>query len=446
MDTSRLTTVFFVAAAMFFPGVLFAATLENGAGSPPASLAPSPVTSAPRLALELPRVLALAREHGREARLAQEELAAAYQRMNFVRSSYHPTGVAQASDPEKRALSLSQKLSSGTRASVNLSQADTGDVSRVYSVDHQLFINNAYDVRLANVTFAVARELFRQRIEDYKLDVIRRFYDLVRAQLRFRTLTDAVGRAHDLVASAKARFELGTTSKLDVLNTEVELANAQNDLLAQRQTVDRTRDELLDLIGLSLETPLDAVDPLKLERPDEPEPGWYRSELAAERGRVEVARTQLNQARYESKPDVRLNAQLDEDAGLGQRELSTTVRYNFPIGTAPSDHVYRQLKHAYATSELNYQSRELQIAREQRDIRRTLNTKEQSVRIAQMALANATEAYDASQISFARGLISNIDLRTAQANLTRARDSYLSLLIDYRVATFTYRRLFGGEL
>lgn len=406
----------------------------------------SPLTSAPRLTWDLARVLAVAREHGREPRQAQEELAEAYQRLNFVKSGYHPAGTLTAQDPENRALQLNQKLGQGTRATVNMTQVGTGDVRRVWSVDHQLFVNNAYDVRLANLSFAVAREAFRQRIEDYKLDVIRRFFELVRAQLRYRTLTEAVGRARDLVASAKARFDLGTTSKLDVLNTEVELANAQNDLLSQRQAVDRTRDELLDLIGLALDTPVDVTDPLEVARPPEPDASWYRSELAQERGRLEIARTQLDQSKYEARPDVRVNTQLDEDNGRGNRDITTTLRYNFPIGTAPGDHVYRQLKHQYAQNELAFKNRQVLIAREQRDIRRTLNTKEESVRIAKLALANATEAYEASQISFARGLISNIDLRTTQNNLTRARDSYLSLLIDYRVATFTYQRLFGGEL
>ena len=462
MLRSCLVTVVVVLAACL-PAALFGASAEEASdpaseaetelttppGAPPVSplaVSASVATSAPRLTWDLAAVLALARRHGREARLAQEELAAAYQKMNFVNAGYHPTGQATTVDPENRALRLDQKLNEGTRATVNMTQSGTGDVHRTWTMDHQLFINNAFDVRLANLTFAVAREAFRQRMETYKLDVITRFFDLVRAQLRYRTLTEGVGRARDLVASAKARYDLGTTSKLDVLNTGVELAAAENDLLAQAQVVDSTRDLLLDGIGLPLDTPADVSDALKLERPGEPEPGWYRSELAEERGRVELARTNLNQAKYEARPDMRVTSVFDEDAGRGQRDVTTTLRYNFPIGTAPSDHTYRQLKHVYASAELAFQNREFQIAREQRDIRRTLNTKEQSVRIAQLALSSATEAFEASQISFARGLISNIDLRTAQANLTRARDSYLNLLIDYRVAVFTYKRLFGGEL
>ena len=127
-------------------------------------------------------------------------------------------------------------------------------------------------------------------------------------------------------------------------------------------------------------------------------------------------------------------------------ELQATLRYNFPIGTAPVDHTYRGLQAALENARHDLTNRELRIAREQRDILRTLGTKEQSVRIAEQTVKNATESYEASQISFQRGLISNIDLRTAQANLTNARDSYISLLIDYRLACFQYQRLFGGDL
>ena len=405
-----------------------------------------PVDAAPRVQVDLQRMLTIGRERGRDARIAQEELALAYQKLNFVKAGYHPTGQLTTDTSDNESLKVDQKLGEGTHATVVLNHAPNLKTTRTWSVDHALFLNNAYDVRLANLTFAVARESFRVQIEDYKLEAVRRFFELMRAQLRLRTLIEAVGRAGDLVASAKARYDLGTTSKLDVLNTEVELANAQNAVLAQRQAVDRSRDELLDQIGLPLETPLDVTDPLKLERPGEPDAGWYRSELAIERGRVELARTQMNEAKYLAHPDLHVNATAVEDPqGVGT-DFTGTLRYNFPVGTAPSDHTYRQLKHAYEVAELNFRSREFQVAREQRDIRRTLTTKEESVKIASLALANATEAYEASQISFSRGLISNIDLRTAQANLTNARDSYLSLLIDYRFAVFQYRRLFGGEL
>jgi len=401
---------------------------------------------APRVELDLTRALAIGRERGRDARAAQEDLAAAFQRMNFVRASYHPTGALTADTTDTESLTLDQKLSESTHATVTLNHVPNHEITRAYSIDHALFVNNAYDVRLANLNYAIARETFRVTIEDYKLEAVRRFFELLRAQLRLRTLIEAVGRAGDLVASAKARFDLGTTSKLDVLNTEVELANARNAVIAQRQAVDKARDDLLDQIGLPLDTAVDAADPLKLERPEEPAPGWYRSELAIDRGHLEVARTQMNEARYLAHPDMHVNATVNLDPqGVGT-DLIGTVRYNFPIGTAPSDHTYRQLKHAYETAALAYQTRQVLVAKDQRDIRRTLSTKEESVKIAELALANATEAYEASQISFSRGLISNIDLRTAQANLTNARDAYLSLLIDYRFAVFQYRRLFGGEL
>jgi outer membrane protein TolC len=422
------------------------ATAATTATTAMLSLEPSPLTSVPRLALTLEAVLGVARQRGREARLAQEELASAYQKLNFVRAGYHPTGVAQGDESDARSVKLEQKLGQGTRASMNVDRKTAGRETKTYTIDHALFVNNAFDVRMANLTFAVARENFRVRIEDYKLDVVRKFFELVRAQLRLRTLIDAVGRAGELVASARARFELGTTSKLDVLNTEVVLANARSDALQQRQVVDRTRDELLDAIGMPLEAPLDAVDPLTLERPGDPAEGWYRSELSAERGKVDLARTALREARYLAMPDVRVNGQMVDDGVAGNREVLATVRYNFPIGTAPSDHTFRQLKHAYETAELTFKNLEFRVAREQRDILRTLKTKEETVAIAKQALANATESFESSQIQFARGLISNIDLRNAQDNLTQARDRYLGQLIDYRVAVYQYRRLFGGDL
>jgi len=400
----------------------------------------------PAVRMTLKQVLRIAFEKGREARIAREDLAREYQSYHFVRADYHPGGTAQVTSQDDDSLTLIKKLSEGAKVQLSQYHTQDGREYRTYSIDHSLFLNNSLEVRIASLSFSIAQENYRTRIEEYKLSVIREFFEMVRAQERLKTRLSGVGRAKDLVAFAKARYELGTANKIDVLNTQVDLANAENQVLDQRQVVAKTRDGILDLIGLPLDTLLEAVDPLGLTRPLEPAKGWYRSDLEAEREKTELARTQMNQALYRTYPDLKANATVYDDANAGQPDVVASIKYNFPIGTAPVDHEYRRLKHGYEISQYTYKNRQYQVAREQRDIERTLATKENAVKIAAQAVANAAESYEASQISFQRGIISSIDLRTSQTTLTNSRDNYISLLIDYQYATYQYQRLFGGDL
>ncbi|MBI4863292.1 MAG: TolC family protein [Candidatus Riflebacteria bacterium] len=437
------------------------APVPTASGAPPAptasadpmprtrSVAESEVSTEPEepaVRMTLKEVLAIAIRQGREAKQAKEELAREYQSYNFVGAGYHPQGTASIDSQDTNQLKVSKKLSEGAKLSVEHNHGSDGSESRTFTVDHALFLNNAFDERIASLQYAVARQNYRTRMEEYKLTVIRSFFDLVRAQEQLKTQQAGVQRSSDLVAVAKARYELGTANKIDVLNTEVDLATSTNRVLAQRQQVAKARDTLLDQIGLPLDTPLAAVDPLRMQKPAEPGPGWYRSELEAERGKTEVARTRMTEALYKTYPDVKINAAVTDDARSGEPDVTASVRYNFPLGTAPADHDYRRLRHDHQSAMLTQQERQFQVAKEKRDILRTLATKEESVKVASQAVANATESYEASQVSFQRGIISSIDLRTSQANLTNARDNYVSLLIDYQLAIYQYRRAYGGEL
>ena len=61
-------------------------------------------------------------------------------------------------------------------------------------------------------------------------------------------------------------------------------------------------------------------------------------------------------------------------------------------------------------------------------------------------LAGFTEALPFSLDAFQKGILTSLDLRDSQDKLTQARDSYTSLLIDYKVAEQQFVKVMGGTL
>jgi hypothetical protein len=139
-----------------------------------------------RMAMTLSEVLALAMRHGREPRLAEQELAARREEQNFVRADYHAAGTVQWDTDDERTATIGKKLSQGGRVRFDHERPlNARNERHVLAVDQALFVHNALDVRIANLRYAEAKEAFRVQIEDYKLDVVRSFLELVRAQERY---------------------------------------------------------------------------------------------------------------------------------------------------------------------------------------------------------------------------------------------------------------------
>ena len=105
------------------------------------------------------------------------------------------------------------------------------------------------DIRSAGFSAALTRQLIAAATSQT--------YDSLLASLRReRDLREARALAQDFVRRAQARYNAGTTPKLDVIRAQVELAQAENDLIANERDVANARAALNRLIGRPLGAPI----------------------------------------------------------------------------------------------------------------------------------------------------------------------------------------------
>jgi len=141
-------------------------------------------------------------------------------------------------------------------------------------------------------------------------DVKRAYYELYFVQQALRITEQDRSILADLVEVANALYTTGKTSQQDVLRLQAELSNVDGEIIKLRQMRDGAQADLAQVLHVSPETPLAALDNLPAEDVPRDLHALYeqaiaaRPELHAMLAEVEQGRRMLDLARLEYYPDV----------------------------------------------------------------------------------------------------------------------------------------------
>lgn len=117
-------------------------------------------------------------------------------------------------------------------------------------------------VDLARATVASGEAAIAQEVFNLQNEVRRAYFELAAAEARGAAATDLRGLALRARDAAKARLDLGDAPRLELLQAELALATADNDLTTATSVVAASRANLNTLLGRNPETPVTASDPL----------------------------------------------------------------------------------------------------------------------------------------------------------------------------------------
>ncbi len=179
---------------------------------------------------------------------------------------------------------------------------------------------------------ATAAEIARAEI-DLRVEVRRAFYEALAAEQRLtlsRELADLAQRARD---TAQARLDAGDAPRLELLQSELELARAQNELATHDAERMAARVELNALLGL----PADAATVVRGELGEGVVPDAAAAvaraldaslDLAVLDRRIREAQAKVALARALQVPDLSLTGTLTQDA---PGEFNTGYRAGFSL-------------------------------------------------------------------------------------------------------------------
>ncbi len=282
-----------------------------------------------------------------------------------------------------------------------------------------------------------------------------RSYDSVLVtRLHQRDLREARDLAADFLTKTQARFEAGTTPRLDVIKATVLLAQADNDLLANSRDVANAEAALNRVLGRSLGAPIAPID--TLEAPPAP-PALAELEVLALQRRPELATAaeQLRGAQVNGQlaretafaPDFALSANRDYASDVG-------TLYSLGLSMPLSIFYWQHTRGEFAETrhrelELDAALRDARAAVGQ-DVRAAWTTADVAVRqvlfLRDQLLPSAREAFRVATLSYTLGRLSALEVLDARSTLIQAQRQYADALAAANSARSDLNRATGAPI
>lgn len=282
-----------------------------------------------------------------------------------------------------------------------------------------------------------------------------RAYDsvLVTRQHR-RDLLDARELAVAFLRRTQARFNAGSVPRLDVIKAQVDVAQSENDLIANARDVANADAALNRVLGRPLGLPLLPTDSLTAPVPL---PDLDAVEQVALRGRQELAalEAQLRAAQANSTltresaiaPDIVLGAGRDvaTDAGLSYSlGLSMPLPLFFPLHTKGD---FAESRHRALELAATLRDARAAVGQDVRSAWATADAaRRQAVFIRDQLLPSAREAHRVATTSYDLGGLSALDVLDARRTLLDVQRQYADALAAANSARSDLERAAGAPL
>lgn len=287
-----------------------------------------------------------------------------------------------------------------------------------------------------------------------KLSATNGYYAVLQAIDTVKLSKDSVERLSAHLQNVQAQYDVGVVAKVDVLRSQVELADAEQTLIKAQNAYDLAVADLNNIIGLPHGTDLKVTESLQYNKYDNPMENCInfalanRPELFQAEASIEVAKAAVKVAKSGYMPQVAASASND----WSSTSWPGDDNQNWGVGVSVSMNVFDS---GVTAAKVNASEASLYKAEEtyrqtkdsvQLDVRNNyLSLREAEKRIAtsRVAVDSAEEDYRISQLRYQAGVGTNIDVMDAQVALTQAKNNYVQALYDYNTSSAALAKAMG---
>jgi outer membrane protein len=279
--------------------------------------------------------------------------------------------------------------------------------------------------------------------EQLRLDATTAYYTVLQNRNLVKVNQETVDNLTGHLKNVLAQYEAGTIAKADVLRSEVELANAQQNLTKAQNAYDVSAASLNNVIGVPLDTQNTLKDELSLVS--------YNSSLEdsikmALKKRPEIAQSKDSINAAEAGVKIADSGRLPTVAFSSTAGRTGTdfpgATNNWSVGVSASWNFFdsgltsAKVKEAAATvdkaNETDKQTRD-SIELEVRQAYLSMNEAQSRIQTSQVAVNQATEGLKTGEAKYYAGVGTNLDVIDAQVALTQAKTNESQALYDYNV-------------
>lgn len=400
-----------------------------------------------------------------QARIAVDKARAALQGAEAGRAPT-VTGTVQYSysDSAQARLSiinnnLSSLTSSSTSSSTSSRNTTSNPLTGTLGINYTLFDSGVNDATIAAAenNLRIAELNLNQARQTVRLSVVTDYYNLQNADETIRIQRKAVENAERSLKDTQSREQAGVGTKFDVLQAQVSLANAKQNLLNAEAAQLVARRELARILNYAPTIEITAADKIT------PVPVWKlpieesillavrnRAELDTQKLQREVARNNANVALAKLGPQISLFANFNtaseftSGGGIGTGyQVGATLNWTLYDGGRTSAQV-DQFKADQATAESKFE----QAARQARYDVESAYINQQSrfkqIDTATLAVKQAEEALRLARLRLDAGVGTQLEVLTAESDFTQADVNRVQAIIGYNQARANLERAVAG--
>ena len=299
--------------------------------------------------------------------------------------------------------------------------------------------------RAARYGLNAADFALEQTKQSIRLTATMDYFNILQARNLVKVREETVATLTTHLADVNAQFRVGTVARADVLASEVELANAQQNLTTAKNTYEVAVATLNNVIGVPTDTMLTINDELRytgydLSLDDCTDYGLiYRADGAAAVYAVKQAQAGVRTAQAGYHPTVNAAATRsiagerpfkDDHKSSNTWAVGVSASWNiFDSGVTAAQVTAAKAKLRKAEESLAETDEKIRL-----DVRTAylnLRAAEQNIKTTEKAVKQAEEDYNIARVRYNAGVGTNLEVMRASDNLTTARMNYSTALYSY---------------
>lgn len=405
--------------------------------------------------LNLPKTVQMALDYNRDIKNSQYALKKAEYTIDEARAGKAPVVDYTFSTQRSRATDASLAASRSTNA---ISNAFGNNLSVTIPLYTGGKVEGNIDVAKLGKTNAQEDIL---RVEQAtKYSAIQGYYALLAYQELQGVYHEAVDNLQGHLDNVQAQYNVGTKAKVDVLSSDVSLANAKTTAITSDNNVAVAESNLNNILGLPLETKLNLADHqlpfdtynISLQEATD-YAMKYRPEVLQAAIAVQEAERNIDIANAGNKPTVSVtggNNWADNtfpgiDANKRSWNIGAGVTYNFYDGGATKAKVNQAKQDLLVARETEQKTREA-VQLEVKQAYLNIRSAAQKVEETQTVVDQARENYRIQNIRYQAGVGINLDVLDAQLSLNEAQVNHIQALYDYNVGIAKLEQVMGVDV
>ena len=410
--------------------------------------------------LNLPKTVQMALDYNRDIKNSQYALKKAEYAINQAQAGKKPTvdynfGAQRSRATDAATYSRAASLMGGANSVSNT-------FSNGISVNIPLYTGGLVEgqIDVAKLGKTNAQEEILRVEQATKYSAIEGYYGLLAYQELQGVYHEAVDNLQGHLDNVQAQYNVGTKAKVDVLSSDVSLANAKTTAITADNNVAVAESNLNNILGLPLETKLNLADHqlpfdtynISLQEATD-YAMKYRPEVLQAAIAVQEAERNIDIADAGNKPTVAITGGNDWadntfpgiDANKRSWKVAAGVTYNFYDGGATKAKVNQAKQDLLVARETEQKTREA-VQLEVKQAYLNIRSAAQKVEETQTVVDQARENYRIQNIRYQAGVGINLDVLDAQLSLNEAQVNHIQALYDYNVGIAKLEQVMGVDV